>query len=135
MTREEDPSRVVGHVRRQPLCRQRPEPSDQQCIGLRRSRHQFVRVVAVHHAIGPPAGGADEAERNMRWSRGQVLERERELEGLCYRHVASCDSLCRCSEPLEPDTAHDVVWHALPLELYKDCGEPLGSNAVYAVVA
>lgn len=135
MTREERSNHVVGHARRQPLCHQRPEPSDQQCIVLRRRRHQFVRVVAVHHAIVLPAGGADEAQWNMRWSRGQVLERERELESLCYRHMASCDGLCRCSEPLEPHTTYDIVWHALPLELYKDSDEPLGSNAVYAVVA
>ena len=134
MPTEENSSREVGHARRQPLCHQRPELPNELCVRPRRRCHEFVRMVALHHAVVVPAGGADEAQRKMGISRGQMLKRKSELQDFRYRHVASRNALCRRLEPREHRPADAVMRHALPLELHDGSKESLGSIAVYAVV-
>jgi len=137
MAAEEESSREVGHTPRQPLRHQRPQFSNDLRVRPRRRRHQFVRVVAVHHEVVVPARGADEAQRKMRRRRRQVLERESKLEDFCYRHVAGCDGRCRFLEMLEPrmgGAGYDLGGRVLALELSDFCRECLDLVVRCAVV-
>ncbi|KAM0703321.1 hypothetical protein Q7P35_009259 [Cladosporium inversicolor] len=125
MPAEQNSRRDISHARRQPL-HQRPESSNELRVWLRRHRHQFVRVIAVHQAIVVPTPITDEEHRKMGKTRDEAPKRESQLEHFRYRHTTRCDGLCACQEPFEHRVADTVVWNALTLELCDGSGESLG---------